>query len=272
MAYLTEAPPPHGVPLPVLPGVRRIVADNPGPMTYHGTNTLLIDGEAGTLVLDPGPDDAAHLEAVAGAADDIAAILLSHGHQDHCAGAGRLAEMLGGVPVFGHPAFRSGAATIDRPLEDGMTIGGLAVLYTPGHAPDHLCFARGDGVLFTGDHVMGWSSSVVPFPSGDMGAFIRNLERVRDRGDRVLVPGHGPVIAEPAPFVDELIGNRLRREEEIVALVSRGPTTVDELTHALYAQRGPQLFVAARHNVLAHLAKLGAEGRAVGDGDLWRMA
>jgi glyoxylase-like metal-dependent hydrolase (beta-lactamase superfamily II) len=271
LPYLTEPEPERGVPLEVIPGVRRVVAGNPGLMTYHGTNTYLIETEAGVVVLDPGPDDEAHLAAVGAAAGGAAAILLSHGHYDHCQGAGRLAAALG-APVYGHACFDSRSAAIDRPLADGDTVAGLAVLHTPGHARDHLCFARPDGVVFSGDQVMAWSSSVVPYPSGDMRAFIASLERLRDRGDPLMLPGHGPALPDPAPFIDQLIRFRERREREIVELLARGPTSVDALTAALYAKRGPQLFLAAKNNVQAHLAKLEAEGVVIGRGDVWSVA
>jgi glyoxylase-like metal-dependent hydrolase (beta-lactamase superfamily II) len=271
LAYLTEPEPPRGVPLEVIPGVRRVVAANPGLMTYHGTNTFLIETEAGLVVLDPGPDDAAHLAAVGAAAAGAVAIVLSHGHYDHCQGAGRLAAALG-APVYGHASFDSRSAVIERPLAEGDTVAGLAVLHTPGHARDHICLARPDGVLFTGDQVMAWSSSVVPYPSGDMRAFIASLERLRDRGDRLALPGHGPALGDPAPFIDQLIRFRERRERAIVELLARGPASVDELTAALYAKRGPQLFLAARNNVQAHLAKLEADAAAVSRGEVWRIA
>ena len=271
MSYLKEPLPTRGVPLPVLPGVRRIVADNPGPMTYHGTNTYLIETDEGLVFLDPGPDEAEHIAALARAADGAAAILLSHGHYDHCQGAGRLAQALD-VPVYGHAEFDSGSAVIDRPLAEGETVAGLSVLHTPGHARDHICFARPDGVVFTGDQVMAWSSSVVPFPSGDMVAFIRSLERLRDRRDRLYLPGHGPALADPAPFIDQLIEHRVRRERAIVEALASRPASIDELTATLYAKRGPQLFRAARNNVRAHLAKLEAEGVATCEGELWSVA
>lgn len=273
MAYLKEPPPERGVPLAAIPGVARVVADNPGPMTYHGTNTWLIETPGGILVLDPGPDDAAHLDAVDRAtAGEAVGIVLSHGHGDHCAGAAALAARLG-VPVWGHADFASRVASIDRTLAEGDAIGGLAVLWTPGHARDHICLARDDGVVFTGDQVMAWSSSVVPHPSGSMVDFLRSLERLRDRGDRLYLPGHGPALPDPAPFVHQLIGYRRRREEKILQALAEGPATADDLTAGLYARRGPDLYVAARNNVEAHLAKLAAEGAAtLGDDGRWHAA
>lgn len=271
MPYLTEPPPPYYVALPVLSGVRRIVAPNPGPMTYHGTNTYLVDSPDGLIVLDPGPPDEGHLDAIVRAATPgAAAILLSHGHRDHCEGAPMLAARLR-VPVLGFRGFRSQVAQVTRGLEDGDQIGGLTCLYTPGHAPDHLCFARPDGIIFSADQVMAWSSSVVPYPSGDMAAFLTSLRVLRNRGDRLFLPGHGPALPEPAPFIDELIVRRLEREREILEALRAQVMTVEELVQALYTKRGPALTGAARNNVQAHLAKLEGEGRVAAEtGGRWR--
>ena len=269
MAYLTEPEPPRNLAQDVIAGVRRVVADNPGPMTYHGTNTFMIETPEGLLILDPGPDHPAHIAAVSAAAGGQAfAIVLSHGHYDHCAGARSLAAALN-VPVYGFSPFESSRVTIDQPLADGDVIGGLAVLHTPGHASDHLCFARADGVVFTGDHIMGWSSSVVPYPSGSMANYIRNLERLRDRRDRLHLPGHGPVLPDPYEFINDLIQYRLRREQAILTAIDLGFGDVDALTAHLYAKRGAHLRVAAEHNVRAHLVKLHEEGRVEDRDGVW---
>ena len=176
-----------------------------------------------------------------------------------------------GVPVLGYRGFTSQVAQITRGLDGGDRIGGMTCLHTPGHAPDHLCFARPDGITFSGDQVMAWSSSVVPYPSGDMVAFLRSLEALRDRGDRLLLPGHGPALPEPAAFIEDLIGRRLAREREILDLLCREALTAEEIVQALYAKRGPSLVTAATHNVRAHLAKLTVEGRVTSGVDgRWR--
>lgn len=272
MAFHLETVPPRLVPIPVIAGVHRIVAPNQGPMTYHGTNTYLIDMPEGMAVLDPGPADVPHLQAVAKAAEGRAmAILLSHGHADHCAGASMLADMLG-APVFGHEDFSSRVASVMEPLRHGDRIGQLTCLHTPGHAVDHLCFALPGGIVFTGDHVMAWSSSVVPFPSGDMRAYLANLEMLRDRNDRLYLPGHGPSLPSPSTFIDQLIGRRLKREAAILSAIGSKPCTSEEIVQRLYAGRVSPVFQAAVHNVRSHLLKLQADGLVISDAqDWWKL-
>jgi glyoxylase-like metal-dependent hydrolase (beta-lactamase superfamily II) len=261
--FLTEPEPARGVALPVAPGIRRIVAVNPGPMTYHGTNTYLIEDAAGISVLDPGPDDAAHVAAILAAAGRVARILLSHGHADHDGALLALAAATG-APVFAASG-RFGPA-----MRDGDAIGDWTALATPGHAPDHLCFARADGVLFSADHVMSFASSVVIPPDGDMAAYIAGLRRLLARPDRLLLPGHGPPIAAPQPFVAALLAHRLAREAGILALVRTAPQTPAAIVDALYAGLDPRLHGAAAASVLAHLLKLRAEGLAEQHAGVWR--
>jgi glyoxylase-like metal-dependent hydrolase (beta-lactamase superfamily II) len=259
MQFLTEPPPPYGVRLDVLPGIARVVAPNPGPMTYHGTNTWLIDTEAGVTVLDPGPDDAAHVRAVLAAGGGrMSRILLSHTHPDHV-GALAAFQAATGAPAYGFGLGRS--------LSDGDVIDGMTVLHTPGHAADHLCFARADGVVFTADHVMSWSTSVVSPPEGDMAAYVANLRRLLVREDRLYLPGHGPPLEQPRPFVQGLLEHRRERE---TAILTRLPGTVDEIVEAVYAPVDPRLRPAAARNVLAHLLKLRGEERAEERGGMWR--
>tara|TARA_A100001391_G_scaffold145276_2_gene102923 strand:+ start:1740 stop:2561 length:822 start_codon:yes stop_codon:yes gene_type:complete len=260
LTYLREDEPLRGIALEVLAGVRRVIAPNPGPMTYHGTNTYLIETQEGLVVLDPGPADDNHIHAVADACGEVAAaIVLSHGHYDHCAGASALQAKLG-VPIFGHSRFRSSVANIDNALDEGDVVCGLRVLFTPGHAPDHICLELEDGVVFTGDHVMAWSSSVVPYPTGDMSAFIASLQRLADRNDTLYLCGHGPLLPSPSGFVQRLIDNRLRRETAILEAVRGGMGTAEAISERLYRKRGTHLRKAAEHNVRSHLEKLLREG------------
>lgn len=272
MPYLTEPEPVRGLATEVAPGIRRIVAGNPGLMTYHGTNTYLIATGDGTVVLDPGPDDAAHVAAILAATGGrVGAILLSHSHSDHLGALAALKVQTGARSFAFHrgadPAFRP-----DVPLRDGECVAGLLAIHTPGHASDHLCFARPDGVVFSADHVMTWSSSVVSPPGGDMAAYFHSLERMLARGDRLLLPGHGPPMSEPAPYIRELLEYRQRREEAIAEALGEGPHLPVELVDRLYSQTHPWLRQAAERNVTAHLLKLQAEGRAARQGDRWLPA
>lgn len=263
MSYLTEPEPERGLATEVAPGIRRIVAGNPGLMTYHGTNTYLIEIGEGVAVLDPGPDDAAHVAAILAATGGrIASILLSHTHSDHL-GALPALQAQSGASTFAFHRSADPAFQPDVPLRDGDCVAGLIAIHTPGHASDHLCFARTDGVVFSADHVMTWSSSVVSPPGGDMAAYFRSLRRMLEREDRLLLPGHGPPLADPAPYIRELLDYRIKREDAIADVLREGPHRPHDLVDRLYSQTHPWLRQAAERNVLAHLIKLRSEGRAM---------
>jgi glyoxylase-like metal-dependent hydrolase (beta-lactamase superfamily II) len=276
MAFLTEPVPARGVAIPVLPGIRRVVAENPGPMTYHGTNTYLIETDHGLAVLDPGPDDARHVEAVLRAAGGgVDLILLSHTHHDHLGATAALKQATGARTAgFRDPADTAFAP--DIPIDDLDEIAGMAVLHTPGHASDHLCLAMrgmdGRAILFSGDHVMSWNSSVISPPDGDMKAYFASLRRVLDRADDVYLPGHGPALPEPHRLTRALLFHRMERERAIQVALTKGPATTAGLRDKMYGQIDPRLQRAAERSVLAHLLKLEAEGKAARDGDAWRAA
>jgi glyoxylase-like metal-dependent hydrolase (beta-lactamase superfamily II) len=276
MPFLTEPEPERDVLQPVFPGVSRVVAANPGPMTYHGTNTYLIDTTDGLVVLDPGPDDPVHVEAVMRATGgQVALILLSHTHHDHVGAAAALQEATG-APTAG---FReSGLATFDADIKlaDGDTVAGMLAVHTPGHASDHLCFALngldGTRVLFSADHVMSWSSSVVSPPDGDMAAYFASLHILLERDDDVFLPGHGPKLFNPRDLVRELLHHRMARERAIEDALGAGAANTYTLMDTLYSQVHPRLRRAAERNVLAHLLKLEGEGKVMRDGEVWRAA
>jgi glyoxylase-like metal-dependent hydrolase (beta-lactamase superfamily II) len=271
MAFLTEPEPLRHTALDVLPGIRRVVARNPAPMTYHGTNTYLIDRPEGTIVLDPGPEGhPEHVEDIMRATDGrIALILLSHTHHDHH-GSLEALRAASGAPTYGFSQSADPAITTAHKLAHGETLAGLTAIHTPGHAADHLCFAMAGGILFSADHVMAWSTTVVSPPGGDMAAYFRSLKLLLAREDRIYLPGHGPALAEPHPYVGDLLRHRQEREAAIAAALGRGPAGPRDIMQSLYSKLDPTLQRAAERNVLAHLIKLEAEGRAVRDGEIWR--
>ncbi len=270
MAFLTEQEPQYGAALPVAPGVRRIVACNPSVMTYHGTNTYLIDGPEGVLVLDPGPDSADHVAAIVAATHgQVAKILLTHRHADHL-GALQALKVAAAASTYAF-AFHSDVFIPDHGLHDGDIVDGLRAIHTPGHAADHICFAReADGLLFSGDHVMSWASSVVSPPGGDMAAYCTSLEKLLTRNDKMFLPGHGPALPEPQAFVKKLLLHRRAREEAIWRSLHEGPKRVSDLVDRLYHKQHSRLYVAAMRNVTAHLIKLQTEGRVrMATDELW---
>lgn len=267
MNFLAEPIPPRGVALPVLPGIRRIVADNPGPMTYRGTNTYLLDWDDGVAVLDPGPDDAAHVRHILEAAGaPIRAIILTHGHHDHSGALPALHEATG-AKLHAFPTLSP-----DIPVNDGDHIGPWRAMHTPGHAPDHLCLAGPDGIVFSGDHVMSWSSTVVGGAGGDMAAYFRSLERLLEVELSVYLPGHGPLLREPGLFAQALLDHRRAREQEILGALAGGPASSAGLVAMLYRGLNPALARPAEANVVAHLTKLAGEGRVTTTDAGWMLA
>lgn len=266
----------YGVPEVVAPGVRRIVANNPGPYTFLGTNSYVV-GTGEVAVIDPGPADAGHLRAIASAirGERLAYILVTHSHRDHCDAARALQELAGGkIASFG-PAgtdrgtgapglnydFIDPAFVPDRKLKDGDTIRcksfALDVLHLPGHSPDHLCFALvGKRTVFTGDHVMGWNTTVIAPPEGDMGVFLASLERLMQRHDKMFLPGHGGRILTPRRVVKAYIMHRKWREQTILACLDDGICTIPGIVARLYGRLEPGLKEAAALSVLAHLEHL----------------
>lgn len=258
-------------------GLIRLVAPNPSPMTYSGTCTYLL-GKSEIAVIDPGPDDAAHLAAILDAVPTggrITHILVTHAHIDHCSLAHRLAEKTGAPvlaayppdwPVSGEggegivPSFRP-----DTGLREGDTVKSadwqLDVVATPGHLLDHISFVweAGDAV-FTGDHVMGWASTFISPPEGSVSDYMASLDRLAALPQRRYFPGHGPAIAEGPDRARALKAHRQEREAQILAALKDGPASIPELTQTLYHDVPKQLHAAAARNVAAHLADLQTRG------------
>jgi glyoxylase-like metal-dependent hydrolase (beta-lactamase superfamily II) len=271
------------------PGIARVLAHNPSAFTFTGTQTYFV-GEAELAVIDPGPDLAEHVAALVAAVGGrpVAAILCTHTHRDHSPAARLLAEATG-APIVGcaplaletvgprADAAFDGDYIADRILGDGETIAidgrRLTAIATPGHTSNHLCFAEeASGALFTGDHVMGWSTTVVVPPDGDMAAYMTSLDKLRQRTDRIYYPAHGPAVTNPQQLVRGLIGHRLQREKQILRLVGERARTIPEIVAAAYPGLDPRLVVAAGGSVLAHLTDLERRGAVVADGETWKSA
>lgn len=271
MNFYTEAEPARGAVLPVAPGISRIVAPNPGGFTYWGTNTYLIAGAEGFTVLDPGPASQAHIDAIlAATGGKVARILVSHTHNDHIDGLPAL-KAATGAPTYGYHTSATPDFTPDHGLDDGDEIAGWTALYTPGHASDHLCFAR-DGLVFSADHIMGWSTSVVSPPQGNMTQYFASLRRMLARADTQYFPGHGPTVTDPAAYGAFLLNHRLAREAAIAKTLEAGPKAPMEIVLALYTDLKPALRPAAERSVTAHLHKLRDDGRAVERDGVWGVA
>jgi len=259
---------------PVAPGVRRIVANNPGPFTFKGTGTYVV-GEGEVAVIDPGPDLAEHVEALlAGLAGErITHILVTHTHRDHSPAA-KAVKKSTGAPTYGfgpHAGGARGEAGVeeggdwdfapDIVVRDGDEIAGsgwrFEAVHTPGHTSNHLCVALADsGILFSGDHVMGWSTSVIAPPDGDMAAYMDSLDKLLVRSDAVYWPTHGPAITEPQRHVRAFIAHRREREAAIIASLKSGIDSIPAMVERLYVGLDPRLRGAAGRSVLAHLIDL----------------
>lgn len=287
---LMEIPPkpwPTGLIEQPEPLVRRVLAPNPSPYTYTGTQTYLV-GNAGTIaVIDPGPDDARHLAALEAAIGDdkIGAIMCTHTHRDHSPAAKPLAERTG-APIVGCAPLvlndlgpRADAPfdrtyEPDRVLEDGESMTGpgwtLTAVATPGHTSNHLCFALEEsGALFTGDHVMGWSTSVIVPPDGDMSDYMASLAKLYEREDRVYYSAHGAPIERPRQLVRGMMGHRRQRENQILRLLGEAPQEIEALVPQMYKGLDPRLTGAAGMSVKAHLIDLERRGIVSRSGDIW---
>jgi glyoxylase-like metal-dependent hydrolase (beta-lactamase superfamily II) len=269
---------------PVAPMIRRIVARNPSPFTFRGTGTYVV-GEGEVAVIDPGPDLPEHVDAIlAGLSGErVTHILITHTHRDHSPAAQPLKEATD-APTYGfgpHAGGKRGEPAVeeggdwdfvpDRTLRDGELITGrgwvFEAVHTPGHTSNHLCFALPEsGILFSGDHVMGWSTSVIAPPDGDMAAYMASLDKLLGRGDAVYWPTHGPAITEPHDHVRAFIAHRREREAGILDCLRAGVGQIDAIVERLYVGLQPGLRRAAGRSVYAHLIDLVARGAVESDG------
>ena len=269
------------------PGIARVLAHNPSAFTYYGTQTYLL-GEAELAIIDPGPALDEHVEALLHAIGNrqVAAICCTHTHRDHSPAAKILAEATG-APIIGCASLalettgpRADAA-FDRDYQPGRVLADgesiivdgqeIEAVATPGHTSNHLCFAYRDALL-TGDHVMGWSTTVVFPPDGDMAAYMSSLSKLRERADRIYYPAHGPAVTNPQQYVRGLIGHRLQREKQVLRLVSEAPRDIPDIVANAYPGLDPRLVTAAGGSVHAHLLDLEARGLVQRSEELWTAA
>ncbi|UUP18824.1 MBL fold metallo-hydrolase [Nitratireductor thuwali] len=289
MEFDTKFDPRYGQPVEVAPGVRRLTVNNPSPFTFHGTNSYIV-GASSLAVVDPGPEDEAHLRALLGAIGNrpVSHIFVSHTHRDHSPLAGRLAALTGATVCAEGPhraarPLRTGelnpldasADTDFKPdmfLADEQTVEGdgwsIRAIHTPGHTANHCAFAlEGTGIVFSADHVMAWSTTIVAPPDGAMSDFMASLDRMLERDDRLLLPGHGGAVARPRSFLRGLKTHRKMRERAILERLSSGDRTIREIVRAIYRDTDPRLHGAAGLSVLAHLEDLVSRGRARAEGE-----
>ncbi|MEP0191756.1 MAG: MBL fold metallo-hydrolase [Erythrobacter sp.] len=292
MVQIPPKPWPTGDAEQLEPLVRRVLAPNPSPYTFTGTQTYVVGekGGADCAVVDPGPDDPAHIEAILRAVGDatISAIMCTHTHRDHSPAAAPLAKQTG-APIVGCAPLvlkvdgpRSDEAfdptyAPDRVLKDGEQMQGtgwtLTSVATPGHTSNHLCFAlEQSGALFTGDHVMGWSTSVVIPPDGDMGDYMASLEKLMEREDVVYHSAHGAAITKPKQLVRGMIGHRRQRENQILRLLGEEAREVSGFIPAMYKGLDERLIGAAEMSVTAHLLDLEKRGQVARDGEVWQVS
>lgn len=271
----------YGVAEQISPLIRRVVARNPGPFTFFGTGTYII-GRGQVAVIDPGPNLPEHIEAVLAAttAETITHILVTHTHPDHSPASAAIKSASGAAthgfgPHGGGPHGAGndpGGDGADRDfvpdvrLGDGDRVEGggwsLEAVHTPGHTSNHLCFALAqEKVLFSGDHVMGWSTTVISPPDGNMADYMASLEKLLDRDDRLYWPTHGPAIADPKPYVRSFIAHRHGREREIMSCLERGIDNIDEMVKVVYAGIAETLHGAAARSLEAHLIYMVDTGR-----------
>lgn len=289
LEFDTRFEPRYGEAVEVAPGVQRLTVKNPSPFTFHGTNSYIVGGKGALAVIDPGPDNADHLDTLLRAIDGrpVSHIFVSHTHRDHSPLAARLAERTG-APIAAegpHRAARPLASGENNPLDasadtefrpdialaDGALVEGegwaLRAIHTPGHTANHCAFAlEGTGITFSADHVMAWSTTIVAPPDGAMADYMASLDRLIERRDRVFLPGHGGPVGKPGHFMRGLKAHRKMRERAILERLRIGDRTIPQIVAAIYRDTDPRLHGAAALSVLAHLEDLVAKGQASCEG------
>ena len=279
-----------GVDVRLSPLVSRLLAPNPGPFTFKGTGVYILGAGRQVAVIDPGPALVDHVEALKRALEprQVSHILVTHTHRDHSPAAAAL-KAWSGAKIFGANSPAAGKTAEDMvdeahdhdfvpdvTVQGGMLIGGegflLECVATPGHTANHMCYALvQEKALFSGDHVMGWSTSVIAPPDGDMGAYLASLEKLAARDDRIFYPTHGSPIPDPKHWLNQLIAHRRLREAQIMAALARDAGTVTVLVERIYPGLDPALRAAATQQVAAHLEHLRARDEVAVEAGRWRV-
>jgi len=276
----------YGTVMQLAPGIRRVIANNPGPFTFHGTGTYIL-GTGKVAVIDPGPDDEAHIDAILAAlpGEDVSHILVTHTHMDHSPGC-RPLQAKTGARTYAYGPHGAGKMEQGVQVEEGgdmdfepdhlVTHGDIIrggdwtveCVYTPGHTSNHLCFAlQEQKALFTGDHVMGWSTSIISPPDGDMADYMQSLELLLERDDEIYWPTHGPSIIDPKTHVRAYIDHRLEREQQILACIDQGTYQIREMVPLMYRDTPEFMYPAAARSVLAAMENLVRKEQVVVQGE-----
>lgn len=267
--------------------IRRVIANNPGPFTLYGTGTYIL-GRGNVAVIDPGPADPAHIDAIVAATEGerVTHLLVTHTHMDHSPGCRLLCEVTD-APTYGYGPHGAGKIEQGVPVEeggdmdfvpdvkvaDGDVIEGdgwsVECVYTPGHTSNHICYQlREERTLFTGDHVMGWSTSIVSPPDGDMKSYMKSLRLLLERDDAIYWPTHGPAITQPRPHVEAFIAHRQEREDEIRACLARNIVKIREMVPVMYAALPEFMYPAAARSVFAAMIYMVEQGEVYCDGEV----
>ena len=276
----------YGTVTQLAPGIRRVIANNPGPFTFHGTGTYIL-GTGKVAVIDPGPNDEAHIDAILAGlpGEEVSHILVTHTHMDHSPGC-RPLQAETGAPTYAYGPHGAGKIEQGVQVEEGgdmdfepdhlVTHGDIIqgedwtveCVYTPGHTSNHLCFAlQEQKALFTGDHVMGWSTSIISPPDGDMADYMQSLELLLGRDDDIYWPTHGPSIIDPKTHVQAYIDHRLEREQQILACIDQGTHQIREMVPLMYRDTPEFMYPAAARSVLAAMENLVRKKQVVVQGE-----
>ena len=276
----------YGTVMQLAPGIRRVIANNPGPFTFHGTGTYIL-GTGKVAVIDPGPNDETHIDAILAGlpGEEVSHILVTHTHMDHSPGC-RPLQARTGAPTYAYGPHGAGKIEQGVQVEEGgymdfvpdylVTHGDIIrgadwtveCVYTPGHTSNHLCFAlQEQKALFTGDHVMGWSTSIISPPDGDMADYMQSLELLLERDDEIYWPTHGPSIIDPKTHVRAYIDHRLEREQQILSCIDQGTYQIRDMVPLMYRDTPEFMYPAAARSVLAAMENLVRKRQVVVQGE-----